>query len=231
MRIESEEWKNLIIEGAEALGLPVDRVFADQLAIHAAELISWAKKINLTTITNPFEIGIKHYLDSLIPAPLIPAGASLLDIGTGGGFPGIPLKILLPSLSVTLIDASRKKVSFLKHVIRTLKLTGIEARQIRAEDLARQVRFRHAFEVIVSRALAALDAFIVMALPLLAPKGILIALKGQTRPEDVETALENALSNLAIPELRRDGFALKVEDYVLPMSEATRSIIIIRHVR
>ena len=83
--------------------------------MHAAELVRWNQKINLTAITDPFEVAVKHFLDSLPAARLLPKDATLLDIGSGGGLPGLPLKILMPSLSITLIDASRKKVNFLKN--------------------------------------------------------------------------------------------------------------------
>ena len=103
----------------------------------------------------------------------------MLDIGSGGGFPGIPLKVLRPKLSVTLIDASRKKVSFLKHVIRTLKLDNIDAFHIRAEDLAAHPSYLNRFDVIISRALSSLEHFVRLAVPLLAKWGIIIAMRGK----------------------------------------------------
>ena len=139
MEIGSKEWSRLIIEGAGAFGIDLKHHHTDQYAIHARDLVQWTKKINITSITDPFEIAVKHFLDSIAPAPLIPPGAALLDVGSGGGFPGIPLKVLIPSLTVTLVDASRKKVSFLKHVIRTLALDNINAIHYRAEDLAAEI--------------------------------------------------------------------------------------------
>ena len=135
MEIGSKEWSHLIINGADRFNIDLNHHHTDQYAIHARELTQWTEKINITSITDPFEIAVKHFLDSLAPAPLILPGMKLLDIGSGGGFPGLPLKVLIPSMSVTLIDASRKKVSFLKHVIRTLTLDNIHALHSRAEDL------------------------------------------------------------------------------------------------
>ena len=136
MEIGTNEWSNFLIDHAKKIGIDFDRTQNRLFSAHAAELIKWNRKINLTTITDPIEVASNHFLDSLVPARFMPPHAAMLDIGSGGGFPGIPLKVLLPELSVTLIDASRKKVSFLKHVIRTLKLDDIEALHIRAEDLA-----------------------------------------------------------------------------------------------
>jgi 16S rRNA (guanine527-N7)-methyltransferase len=154
MNIGSNEWSQVIIDGAKAFDLDIDRFHTDLFAAHARELLHWAKSINLTTIVDPFEVAVKHFVDSLAPARLITPGAILLDIGSGGGFPGIPLKVVIPTLSITLIDASRKKVNFLKHVIRALRLDGIEALHIRAEELAAESDYRNHFNIITSRALA-----------------------------------------------------------------------------
>ena len=127
MEIGTNEWSNFLIDQAKTIGIDFDRTQNRLFSAHAAELIKWNRKINLTTLTDPIEVASNHFLDSLVPARFIPTHAAmLLDIGSGGGFPGLPLKVLLPELSVTLIDASRKKISFLKHVIRTLKLDNID---------------------------------------------------------------------------------------------------------
>ena len=130
MEIGSREWQRLIIDGSRVLGIEIDEGLTAQFIVHASELIKWNRKINLTAITDPRNIAIKHLLDSLAPALHIPDEARLLDMGSGGGFPGIPLKILKPSLFVMLIDGNRKKVNFLKHVLRTLYLENIAAFQI-----------------------------------------------------------------------------------------------------
>ena len=115
MRIGSPQWAALIVEGAKAFGLALDQKQVSRFAAHASELIKWNKKFNLTTITDPRDMALKHYLDSIAPAKRIPSFSTLLDIGSGGGFPGIPLKIICPNLKLTLIDGSRKKINFLKH--------------------------------------------------------------------------------------------------------------------
>ncbi len=134
---ESTEWAHIIDKGARAMGMCLERSQITRFAVHAKELMAWNRFAKLTAITDPIEIAVKQFLDIIPLFPLLPPGSRLLDIGSGGGFPGIPLKIMRPDLEVTLIDASRKKVSFQKHIIRTLALKDIEAHHIRAEELKR----------------------------------------------------------------------------------------------
>jgi 16S rRNA (guanine527-N7)-methyltransferase len=218
MEIGSREWQRRIIDGSRTLGIEVDEGVTAQFSVHASELIKWNRKINLTAITNPRNIAIKHFLDSLAPAHYIPDAARLLDIGAGGGFPGIPLKILKPSLSVLLIDGVRKKVNFLKHVLRTLNLENIAALQIRAENLAKEPEFANSFDAIISRALSDLTPFVKCALPLLAPQGAIMAMKGKVDPKELEAVRANA------PE---GQYSLKVEKYRLPSMNVLRSIVIV----
>ena len=219
MEIGSSAWQRLIIEGARHLGLAIDGSVTAQFAVHAAELIKWNRKINLTAITDPQHIAIKHFLDSLIPAKLIPDEARLLDIGSGPGFPGIPLKIIKSSLSVVLIDGIRKKVNFLKHVLRTLKLENIDALQIRAENLAREPSYTNSFDVIISRALSDLAPFVKKALPLLAPQGMMMAMKGKVDAKELDAVLT------AVPD---DRYSLQIEKYRLPSMDVSRSIVILK---
>jgi len=230
MQIGSKKWKNLIDNGAKDLDVKIDRGKKDQFGIHALELVKWNRKINLTAITDPLEIAVKHFLDSIAPAPIIPPDASLLDIGSGGGFPGIPLKILMPSLSVTLIDASRKKVSFLKHVIRTLKLENIEALYVRAKNLARDSAFANNYDVIISRALSSMDTFVLMALPLLAKDGIIIVMKGKTSEEEIESAYSLINKMSGISEGNKRNITLILKKYTLPYLQSERSILIFKRI-
>ena len=227
MQIGSKKWKDLIYEGAKDLGIHVERGKIEQFTIHALELMKWTKKINLTTITDPLEIAVKHFLDSIAPVPIIPPDASLLDIGSGGGFPGIPLKILMPSLSVTLIDASRKKISFLKHMIRILALDDIEACHTRAEDLVRDHIYANTYDVIISRALFSMDNFALMALPLLLKGGIVIAMKGKVSEEEVKS-LRLLINKKYISKDNKNDFTLVLKKYKLPYLKAERSIVVLK---
>jgi 16S rRNA (guanine527-N7)-methyltransferase len=189
MQIGDPEWNRLIINGAETLGVRVSESQAAQFGVHIRELLIWNRKTNVTAITQPLEAAIKHVVDSLAIARWIHPEASVLDVGSGGGFPGIPLKILMPSLSVTLIDSSRKKNSFQRHVIRMLGLANIEALQIRVEALSAdpdrlQDGSPKTFSVIVCRAFTDLARFVEMAVPLLAPAGMIIAMKGRISSEE-----------------------------------------------
>jgi len=230
MKIGSHEWSQLIVDGARAFGLDLDRRHTDRFAAHAEELLHWNKTINLTSIIDPYQVAVKHFVDSLAPARLVSAGAALLDIGSGGGFPGIPLKVAIPSLAVTLVDASGKKVNFLKHVIRTLKLEGIEALCIRAEDLAAAPAHRKCFDFITSRALTDLKSFIHQALPLLASTGAIIALKGKVDQTEAETLRSYVLKKRNDSESNHRSYSLAVETYALPFSRSERSIFTIQKI-
>ena len=233
MELGSKDWKQFVTDGAGAMGIQLSGSETDQFALHGIELINWTRKINLTTITDPYEIGVKHFLDSIAPAPMIPKGVSILDIGSGGGFPGIPLKILIPSLTVTLIDASRKKVNFLKHVIRILHLENIDALHVRAEDLANSLPendglFNRPFDIIISRALSALDKFITLALPLLAKDGVIIALKGNVNATEIESVRLCVKKTSYRTGVNKDNFSLLVKEYVLPYLGLERSLVRLR---
>ena len=220
MVIGSKAWQNFIIERSRNLDVEIDEGLTTQFAVHASELINWNRKINLTTITNPSDIAIKHFLDSLAPARFIPDEARLLDIGSGAGFPGIPIKIIKPSLSVLMIDGVRKKVNFIKHVLRTLKLANIDALHIRSENLAKDSAFVDSFDVIISRALSDLNLFVKNALPLLAPQGTIMAMKGKVDSKELDAI------RAAVPQ---DRYSLRLENYRLPSMDAPRSIVIIKH--
>ena len=209
MEIGSREWQNYIIDGAAKLGVEIDAGITAQFSVHASELIKWNRKINLTSITHPQDIAVKHFLDSLPPVQFVHDNARVLDIGSGGGFPGIPLKILNSSLKVMLIDGTRKKVNFLKHALRTLKLEGIDAHQIRAENLLEDATYLNLFDIIISRALFSLKQFV-------------MAMKGEVS--------QNELDAIGFDVLK-DAYHLEVQNYKLPSIEADRSLVIIRHLR
>ena len=228
MEIGSDDWSNFLIDQAKAIGVDLGHTQNRLFSTHAAELIRWAQKINITTITDPTEIASNHFLDSLVPSRFIPPAAAMLDIGSGGGFPGIPLKIIFPKLSVTLIDASRKKVSFLKHVIRTLKLDNIEALHIRAEDLANHPGYMNRFDAIISRALSSLDVFVRLALPFLADGGVIIALKGEVNKAELDDLRCNVIEKMNTAGLVDRLFTVSLERYSLPLLNSERSIILVR---
>lgn len=220
MEIGSSEWQHFIIDGARKLGIEINEGVTASFSIHASELIYWNRKINLTAITNPRDIAIKHFLDALAPAGYLPDGARLLDIGSGGGFPGIPLKIFKPSISALLIDGVRKKINFLKHVIRIAGLENIEARHIRTENLLKDSEYATSFDVIISRAASDLSTFVKSALPLLAKQGTIIAMKGEVDAKELDAVRADAPG---------DQYSLEIEKYGLPSIHGLRSLFILKH--
>jgi 16S rRNA (guanine527-N7)-methyltransferase len=178
MRIESEKWMRLVRDGAAQMGLEVNRQQALLFSRHARLLMQWNRKINLTAITDPVDIAVKHFLDALAPMKYIPAHGHLLDIGTGAGFPGIPLKIMRPRQPMTLIDSVRKKINFVKCAIRELSLQRIVALHTRAEALSTQLPKDDGFDIIVCRALTDLELAVRLAAQLLAHNGQIILYQG-----------------------------------------------------
>lgn len=176
----------LLKTGAEELGIVIGDNEAALFLKYLSELKEWNKKINLTAITDDRDIIIRHFLDSLTLIPFLANQKNLLDIGSGAGFPGIPLKIMLPDLKVTLMDAVNKKVVFMRHVIRTLGLNQIEAIHARAEDGAVIKKVGSSFDAVTSRAFAELGKFLEIATPYTKKGGVLLAMKGPKGIEEVK---------------------------------------------
>ena len=156
------------------------------------ELVEWNRAVNLTAITTPDEVASKHFLDSLSVARVIPdetlAGGSLLDVGSGAGFPGLPLKIAWPGLHVTLLESVGKKAAFLRHVVDTLGLDGVEVENGRAESLAHDERLREGFDVVAARAVAHMAALAELTLPFCKTGGIVVAQKKAGIDEELREA-------------------------------------------
>lgn len=142
------------------------------------------EKINLTAITEPEEVKVKHFLDSCSAAELLPGGASVLDIGSGAGFPGLPLKIVRPDLTVTLLDSVNKKVAFVNDVVAELKLSGATAVHARIEDFPHKGEY----DAVVSRAVAELSTLAEYALPFVKIGGAFIAYKSEKAESEAEAA-------------------------------------------
>lgn len=175
--------------GLERLGVAADGVALDRLARYHALLTEWNARIDLTAVLDPEEMVDRHYLDSAAPLALglIPQGARVIDVGTGAGLPGIPLCILRPDLRVTLLDAQRKRVTFLQAAIKALDLPA-QAVHMRAEDAARDEAHREAYDVAVSRAVAATPTLLELTLPFVRVGGRAIAWKGPGLQAELEQA-------------------------------------------
>ena len=228
MEIGSPDWENVIVEGARSLGLTVQSGQADQFAAHALILKEWNQKINLTAIASPMDMAVKHFLDSIIASRFIKPDSRLLDVGSGAGFPGIPLKVMIPSLNVTLVDATRKKVSFLNHVIRQLHLSGITAIHSRIEDLQQEWEGR--FDVIACRAFSSLGDFAEKSMPLLAPDGLLLAFKGKDFAIDLDQVSTQKGSEvfLVAGKDKQTELQMKLMSFKLPFLNLSRTLILLR---
>jgi 16S rRNA (guanine527-N7)-methyltransferase len=228
-KVNSPEWRMKLVALCEESNLSMDNHTIELFGVFAEELLACNSKLNLTTITDPMEFSEKHILDSLIPARYIDSWASVLDIGTGGGFPGIPLKIYMPSLKVTLIDKSRKKVNFLKYVIRRLELNQILALQKNAEKLIFDKSVIKTFDVVISRAFTSLDTLISLALPVLKKNGLAIAMRGE--PPESDIIQKSFINNNGIHVYCVDNNYLQIDihPYRLPSLDKERYLILIRN--
>ncbi|MFQ5996502.1 MAG: 16S rRNA (guanine(527)-N(7))-methyltransferase RsmG [Dehalococcoidales bacterium] len=168
--------------GAKKIGLELTPRQLEQFQVYYQELIDWNRRINLTRITDYEEVQIKHFLDSLtvvlaLKPPVGKADFRLIDVGTGGGIPGIPLKILLPDIKLVLLDATAKKATFLNHIKDKLALENVEIVVGRAEEVAHQAQYRENFALVLSRAVAQLPTLVELTLPFCALGGSFIAQK------------------------------------------------------
>jgi 16S rRNA (guanine527-N7)-methyltransferase len=194
----------------------------EQFELYYQELVSWNEKMNLTGITERSQVYMKHFYDSLSLAFYLNMDdvKSLADIGSGAGFPGIPLKICFPHLKLTIVDSLSKRISFLQHVCDTLGLTGVELIHGRAEDVARQFVHRDAYDVVTARAVARLSLLNEFCLPFTRKDGIFAAMKGNDPAEELTEAKRS------LKELRAE--LKQVESFSLPVEESARHIVMIR---
>lgn len=184
-------------------------------------LLEWNEKMNLTAITEPNEVILKHFIDSLTISNLIKEGEKVIDVGTGAGFPGIPLSIVNND-NITLLDSLNKRIIFLEEVINKLELTNIKAVHARVEEFAKNKKEREMYDIATSRAVAPLNVLLEYLLPLVKIGGKCICMKG-SNTEEIDEA-KNALKILG-------GEIEKIERITLPNSDITRNIIIVKKVK
>lgn len=223
--ISEDHLRTLKIKAQECFNLELTQVHLAQFFLYAQLLLDWNERMNLTSIIDPEEIVIKHFLDSLIFVKWLnyyyPTGKIFLaDLGTGAGFPGIPIKILLPKVKVVLIDALRKRINFLNEVNTKLQLQNIDTYHARAEDFGRNNNYRETFDVTVARAVAELPVLLEYSSPLLKVGGRFLAAKG-VDPENEVRLTKNAMQvlNCSLEQL---------EKYSLAEGADYRSFIIIK---
>jgi 16S rRNA (guanine527-N7)-methyltransferase len=184
----------------------------------------WNEKFNITSVIEEKDIIIKHFIDSLSIIPFLEnRNVNLIDIGTGGGLPGIPLKIVYEKLDITLLDSTEKKILFLKECIRTLGLNNIKTVHKRAEDYGKDPYYRESFDVSTARALASLPVLLEYCLPFVRLGGVFIAMKGKNCYDEIANS-KQALDVLG-------GRIEIIKEITLPYTDNKRNIIIIRKFR
>ena len=221
-----------LIEGARQLGLDLTPRQVEQFQLYYEELMNWNRKMNLTAITDYEGVQVRHFLDSLTVIlaldkgqPISSRQSRVVDVGTGAGLPGIPLKILLPSIDLVLVESVNKKAIFLHHLVQHLALERVHVITARAETIGRQADYRERFDVVLSRAVGKLPAVVELALPLCRVRGIFVAQKKEKIDEELEQA------NAAITKL--GGRINTVERVNLPAfaKEKERLLVIIEKVQ
>ena len=218
--MELNEFCKEIEEKSSKIDINLDNEICNKLYNYMNLLLEWNEKINLTAITDEKEIILKHFIDSFTINKFINSGDKMLDIGTGAGFPGLPIKIIRPEVDVFLMDSLNKRINFLNEVIESLQLKNIEAFHSRAEEMAKNNKFREKFDVVTSRAVAKLNILLDYMLPYTKVNGKCLCMKGPNIEQETKEA-EKALKILG-------GEIEKIEKIILPDSNIERNIIIIR---
>ena len=186
-------------------------------------LLDWSSKINLTAITEKEDIILKHFKDSLSVEKHIPSGARVIDVGTGAGFPGVPLKIVRNDISLTLLDSLNKRIKFLDELLKELDINDVETVHSRAEEAGHNKAYREQYDIAISRAVANLSVLSEYLLPFVKVGGYAICMKGP----NIEEELNN--SKTAIKEL--GGEIERIENFKLETTDIERNIILIKKVK
>ena len=192
----------------------------EQFFVYMNLLIEWNEKMNLTAITEPEEIVLKHFIDSVTILNKLDNYAKIVDVGTGAGFPGIPLSIMNPTLKITLVDSLNKRLIFLQEVVNKLNLKNIEIIHARAEEFGQNKKYRESFDFATSRAVANLATLSEYLIPLIKVNGKVISMKAADAHDEIKDA-KKAIEILG-------GKIEKIDEFNLPQSDIGRTVIIIR---
>ena len=223
----------ILASGADALRIPLSGEQVEQFRAYAALLSEWNERMNLTAITDSQSVQTKHFLDCLVGLSLVaeevgaavppPQTLTCIDIGTGAGFPGLPLKIAWPKLKLTLVDGTAKKIRFLNEVVNALALENVRVVQGRAEELGRHPRYRGQFDLVTARAVARLNTLAEYLLPFVRQGGLAMAYKGPNASEEFIEA-RHAIELLG-------GETVRFAPVKAPDLDEERRILLIRKVR
>ena len=180
-------------DGASRIGVRLDALQVEQFKLYYREMLAWNSRVNLTRVTGPDEVRTRHFLDSLsivsgLADGTLAPGTSLIDVGSGAGLPGVPLKIAYPAVALVLLEANRKKAAFLESLVDALALEDVRVVWSRAEEAGRRPDLRETFDVVVSRAVAPLEVLVELTLPFCKVGGVAVAQKGADVDGEVERA-------------------------------------------
>ena len=227
MKVGDSTWMERVRTGCASSGVPVSEAALERLAAHARHLILWNRKINLTAITDPEAVADLHIIDSVLASPHVARDARILDMGCGGGFPGIALAVMAKERDVVMVDAVRKKVSFVSDVIRTLKLENARAVHGRVEALPEDL-VGSGFTCITSRAFTALERFVALSLPLLADGGEILALKGADVKRELDLFRKETCTLKSGEAVPASDFHVEILSCPLPHGGEKRYLVRIR---
>ena len=202
-----EEFSNEFVKQAERMNIEINDSKIKKFYEYMNLLIEWNDKINLTAITEPKEIIVKHFIDSILAAKYIKDNSSIIDVGTGAGFPGIPLKICNDSYKITLLDSLNKRTIFLQEVVNKLGLDNVEVIHGRAEDYAQDKKYREMYDCAISRAVAPLNILLEYLVPYTRVDGSIIAMKGSNAEQELIEA-KNAINKLGAEVREKGGIQL-----------------------
>ena len=221
--MELNKFKELMKENLKELNVDLTDLQLEQFYNYMSILIEWNKFMNLTGITDPEEVITKHFIDSLTVLDKIDKNATIIDVGTGAGFPGIPVKIAFPETKVVLLDSLNKRIKFLNEVIEKLELKDIETIHGRAEECGRNKSYREKYDIAIARAVAPLNVLLEYLMPFVKVNGKCLCMKGSSSEEEIENS-KNAIKILG-------GELIQTEDFYIPNTDIKRRIVQVNKIK
>ena len=217
--------KNLFIDCVDKFGGKIDEEKLNQFEIYSSLLVEWNEKMNLTGVTDPDGISVRHFADSISPLFHIdfPENSKIIDVGTGAGFPGVPIKIMRPDIKITLMDSLNKRITFLKEVREKTEISDVECVHARAEEFSRKEEYREKYDIGISRAVANLRVLSEYVLPFVKVGGYFISMKAMEIDEEINDAKE---------KIKLLGGEIKeIKTIEIPNSDVMRKLVIIKKVK
>ncbi len=215
--MEEKEFRGIMIDSLKKLNIELSDLQLEQFYKYMNILIEWNKVMNLTAIIEPNEIVTKHFVDSLTILNKVGKNSTIIDVGTGAGFPGIPIKIAFPETEVVLLDSLNKRIRFLDEVIEKLNLKNIKAIHGRAEDYGRDKEHREKYDIAVARAVAPLNILLEYLMPFVKTGGKCICMKGSNSEDEINKST-NAIKLLG-------GEMIETDEFFIPNTDIRRKVI------